>query len=422
MDFSESKVIELKQAFTTNIYKTISAFSNFEGGSIFIGINDDGEIIGLEDLKRTKLSIENTVNDVFSPRPIIEFKNHFFEKKEILEVKVTKGKFPPYFYKNVSYMRTDTSTVPMDVKTLTKIMLNSENISFDELEHYHQSLNFKQLEKALRDSLGLEKVNESTLITLGLKKDGRFNHAAVLLSDENDIKNAYVDIAKFKISTDQFVDRIKLERNSLLKYYEDLLDLFNKYYPPLSIVSVPKRVEQEQVPYAAFKESILNAIIHRDYFIDRGVQISMYDYMIEINSPGGLPDGITKEVYLSGGTSILRNKVLASLFYRLGIIDQFGTGIKRIKNSYRHTDEKPSFVIDENQIKIILPVIGYEYHKLNTEEAIITYLKAHPFSKRAEIENKIQVEKATLLRRLNDLIDKGLIHKTGSSSNITYFV
>ena len=280
-------------------------------------------------------------------------------------------------------MRTDTSTVPMDVKTLTKIMLNSENISFDELEHYHQSLNFKQLEKALRDSLGLEKVNESTLITLGLKKDGRFNHAAVLLSDENDIKNAYVDIAKFKISTDQFVDRIKLERNSLLKYYEDLLDLFNKYYPPLSIVSVPKRVEQEQVPYAAFKESILNAIIHRDYFIDRGVQISMYDYMIEINSPGGLPDGITKEVYLSGGTSIPRNKVLASLFYRLGIIDQFGTGIKRIKNSYRHTDEKPSFVIDENQIKIILPVIGYEYHKLNTEEAIITYLKAHPFSKKS---------------------------------------
>ncbi|MFA7203687.1 MAG: RNA-binding domain-containing protein [Candidatus Caldatribacteriota bacterium] len=422
MNFVESKTMEFKQSFTTNIYKTISAFSNLEGGTVLLGVRDDGEIVGLEEIKKIKLNIENTINDVFNPRPIIEFKNLILNDKEVLEIKVEKGKFPPYFYKNVSYMRTDTSTVPMDMKTLAKYMLTSENVSFDELDIKNTALNFDYLEKGLKEALGLEKINDSVLITLGLKKDGLFNRAAMLLSDDNSISNAYIDIAKFKISTDQFVDRIKFEKNSLLKYYDDLLELFNKYYPKLSIVSVPKRIEKEQIPYGAFKEAILNAIIHRDYLIDRGIQISMYDYMIEINSPGGLPEGISKEVFLSGGTSIPRNKVLASVFFRLGIIDQFGTGIKRIINNYHHTDEKPSFVINDNQIKIILPVIGYEYHKLNTEEAIVTYLKAHPYSKRTEIESRINVEKTTLLRRLNELIDKGLIHKTGASLNTTYYI
>lgn len=422
MKFIESKTIELKQTLTSNIYKSISAFSNLDGGSIFLGINDNGEAVGIVDLKKIKLNIENTINDVFTPRPIIDFINQEISGKSVLELKVTKGNNPPYFYNNISYMRTDTSTVPMDSKTLTRYMLSSENIGFDELDVNKNNLSFDYLESALKETLGLEILNESSLITLGLMKNGRLNNAAILLSDDNDISNSYVDIAKFNISNDVFVDRVILEKQSCLKHYYDLLDLFNKYYPILSIVSVPKRIEREQIPYGAFKEAILNAIIHRDYLVNRGIQISMYDYMIEINSPGGLPEGISKEVYLSGGTSIPRNKAIASVFFRLGIIDQFGTGIKRIINKYNHTDEQPSFAIDDNQIKIILPVVGYEYHKLNEEEGIITYLKAHPNASRSNMESKLQIERATLLRRLSELIEKDLVKKTGNGPNVTYYI
>ncbi len=420
MKLVENKIVELKQDFTPNIFKTISAFSNSNGGSIYLGVDDSGKMIGVDDINKLKLKIENSINDLFNPRPNLSFLIHKIDNKTILELKIEKGINPPYFYKHISYMRTDTSTVPMDHLTLTKTMIASENISFDELSVNQEDLSFDYLEDLLKESIGLKDLNKSSLTSLGLMKNGLYNNTAILLSDNGGMKNSYVDVAKFKISNDIFEDRIKLENMSCMKYYYDLLDIFNKYYPVLSVVSVPRRVEREQIPNSAFKEAILNAIIHRDYQIDRGVQIAMYDYMIEINSPGGLPVGITESVYLSGGTSIPRNKTLASVFFRLGIIDQFGTGIKRIINNYNNTTEKPSFIIDEFQLKIILPVIGYEYHKLNNGEAIIAYLRAHPNSSRIDMEKMLQLEKATLLRKLNSLIESGLIKKTGNGRNVTY--
>lgn len=420
--FIESKNVELKRAFSLNMYKTISAFSNLNGGSVYIGIDDDGKIVGVENIKKIKLDIENTINDVFVPRVTVEFITHKMDNKDVLELKVKKGNKRPHFYKNIAYTRTDTSTVPMDHNTLTRLMLSSENIGFDEVETNRSDLTFDYLEKVLKESLGLKELNKSSLTTLGLMKNGICNNSAVLLSDNGNMKNSYVDLAKFKISNDVFEDRIMLDNASCLSYYFELLEIFNKYYPTLSLVSVPKRIEREQIPFGAFKEAILNAIIHRDYLINRGVQISMYEYGIEINSPGGLPEGINETVYLSGGTSILRNKTLASVFFRLGIIEQFGTGIKRIISNYSDTDEKPSFVIEDYQLKIILPVIGYEYHKLNEEEGILAYLRSHPNATRAEMEKKLHIEKNSLLRKLNGFIEKGLIKKRGSGPNINYYL
>ena len=294
------------------------------------------------------------------------------------------------------------------------------NIGFDQVETSRSDLTFDYLEKALKKILGLKDLNTSALTTLGLMKNGICNNSAVLLSDNGNMKNSYVDVAKFKISNDVFEDRITLDNASCLRYYFELLEIFNKYYPSLSIVSVPKRIEREQIPLSAFKEAVLNAIIHRDYLINRGVQISMYEYGVEINSPGGLPEGINETVYLSGGTSILRNQTLASVFLRLGIIEQFGTGINRIISSYSDTDEKPSFLIEDYQLKIILPVIGYEYHKLNEEEGIMAYLKSHPHATRAEIEKELHIGKDALIRKLNSFIEKGLINKRGSGPNVTY--
>ncbi|MFA6683590.1 MAG: ATP-binding protein [Acholeplasmataceae bacterium] len=123
---------------------------------------------------------------------------------------------------------------------------------------------------------------------------------------------------------------------------------------------------------------------------------------------------------MNSRTSISRNKILSFVFFRLGIIEQFGIGIKRIINSYQNIDERPSFLIDDYQIKIILPVIGYKYYRLNDKDAIISYLKAHPNSSRAEIEIKLKIEKATLLRNLNELISNNLIMKKGNGPNVTY--
>lgn len=422
MKYTENKNTELKENYTTNIYKTISAFSNQEGGSIFLGVNDQGEVVGVLDIIKLKLNIENTINDSFVPRPNLEFKNEVVGNKSVLEIIVQKGNNPPYFYKSISYMRTDTSTVPMDSLTLSRYILSSENIGFDELDIRETNLTFDYLGNKLDKIIGLSEINESVLITLGLKKKNKYNKASLLLSDNNNLANSYIDIAKFKINNDIFLDRVIFKDESILKYYYNLLDLFEKYYPAISIVSVPTRVDKEQIPFVAFKEAILNAIIHRDYSINRGIQISMYDYKIEINSPGGLPEGINEEDYLTGGISIPRNKVLSSLFFRLGIIESFGTGIKRIIKEYNDSGEKPSFIIKDNYIKIILPVIGFEYNKLNNEEAILTYLKSHPFSPRSNIEKVLKIEKTTLLRKINELIERGIVKKQGIGPSVSYYI
>lgn len=134
MRFIESRNSELKLKFSVNSYKTISAFANLDGGSIYIGVDDWGKVVGIDNVKKLKIDAENTINDTFMPKPVIDFITHDIEEKKVLELKVKKGNNPPYFYKNIAYTRIDTSTVEMDHSYLTKLMLSRENIGFDEVE------------------------------------------------------------------------------------------------------------------------------------------------------------------------------------------------------------------------------------------------------------------------------------------------
>ena len=123
------------------------------------------------------------------------------------------------------------------------------------------------------------------------------------------------------------------------------------------------RLKKELIPKEAFREALANAIVHRVWDVNSYIQISMHDNRIEINSPGGLPEGLSKEEYLCGGIFVLRNPIIASVFYRLDLIEKFGTGIMRINNEYVDGIVEPGFEISTNYIKIILPV--KEMNKLN---------------------------------------------------------
>ena len=117
------------------------------------------------------------------------------------------------------------------------------------------------------------------------------------------------------------------------------------------------RASTEKIPEAAFREAIANALIHRVWDADSQIRVLMFDDRIEIISPGGLPSGITVDEYLGGKISVLRNRNLANVFYRLGFVEIFGTGVTRIKQLYEGNLEKPDFEVSENTIKIELPVL-----------------------------------------------------------------
>lgn len=420
MKYSESKNVELKRKFTNNIFKTISAFSNDEGGKIIIGVDDSGTIVGVCDLNNLRLKIENQINDSIKPRPLFELKVKNIDDLDTLEIYVYQGETKPYYYNNVAYTRNDTSTVPIDNINLTQMILDGQNLSFDQMKSIREDLTFKYVQKKFKEELKIEILSEGNLVSLGLIKEGRYNYGAELLSDNGSFIQSFIDIAKFRLDIDTFEDRIRLRNESILKYYDDSLEVFNKYYSINEVVGASTRTKVEPIPFIAYKEALVNAILHRDYLLKNGIQIAMFDNRIEIRSPGNLPKGITPEMYFEGMTSIPRNPVISFIFFRLGIIEQFGTGINRIINSYRDTGTRPHFSINKNQLKIILPVINYDYTKLKDVEAIDAFLSAQPESSRKEIEDALSIDKTTIIRRLNELIELGRIIKIGNGPSTKY--
>ena len=164
-----------------------------------------------------------------------------------------------------------------------------------------------------------------------------------------------------------------------------------------------------------------NAIIHRIWDTNSYIQIAMYEDKIEINSPGGLPAGISKNEYLYGNISVLRNPIIAGVFNRLSIIEKSGTGIARINKEYTHSISKPDFDVSENRIKIILPVTQIGFLDLSEDENMIYELLQEEVElSRNEIDLKTGFNKAKPLSIFNRLLDKNIISKIGSGASLNY--
>lgn len=417
--FGESNILEFKEKVSNTLFKTISAFANYKDGKILIGIADDGTIVGVNDVQSLKLSLENAINDNVLPRPDYEIKDSEYDGKSIIEIQIRKGRNVPYLYKGDAYRRMDTSTIKINENELFDLLLKKRNLSYDASESSNQNLKFDYLEKIMNEELNLTKVDINVLISLGLNKGGKFNIAAELLSNQNEVPNSFVDIVKFGNSTSVFLDRNRYEKCSVLKQYQETINMFQLHYKPYQVVEGFERVTKLRVPEAAFREAVANAIVHRDYLVNGGIQISMYVNRIEIDSPGGLPEGITKENYLNDLVSVPRNPVLAGVFYRLGIIELFGTGVRRIIDAYIGCELKPNFIIDESRIKIVLPVINYS-ENISDEEKIINilYIKNEAFRK--DIEELLGMNKTQAIAVINNLLNQGKIIKVGSGPNTKY--
>ena len=160
---------------------------------------------------------------------------------------------------------------------------------------------------------------------------------------------------------------------SLLDVYEKSIEVFRDYYQ-YEIIQGADRKKVEKIPEAAFREAIANALIHRVWDVESQIRVLMFDDRVEVISPGGLPSGITEEEYLSGKISVLRNRNLANVFYRLGFVEIFGTGITRIKQLYEEGLKNPDFEVSENTIKIVLPIFEKNLNLTKDERTIYQLL------------------------------------------------
>ena len=418
----ESYNLEFKEEVSKTFLKTVSAYANYNDGAIIFGLDDDGNVVGVkESPKEEALRIENMINDSLSPVPYFEMIIKEVEGKTIIILEVKKGKDTPYYYKGKAYKRGYTATIEVDRFELRRLALEGINMHYEDRKASSQDLKFNILEARLIKEAGIERINLDILKTLNLyHKDGYYNTAGELLADENDIDFSGIDIVKFGKDINKILYRKTISNVSLLTQFDSAVDIFEQYYI-FEEIDGYNRIKKELIPREAFRESLANAIVHRVWDTNAYIQIAMYEDKIEINSPGGLPAGISKDEYLYGNISVLRNPIIAGVFNRLNIIEKFGTGIARINKEYTHSISKPDFEVSENRIRIMLPVTEIDLIDLSEDENMVyELLKEEVELSRKEIDLKTGFNKAKTLRILNGLVDKNIISKTGSGAKLTY--
>ena len=414
----ETKMLEFKETVTNTFLKTVSAFSNYDGGTILFGVNDDGNVKGLPDVKQACLDIENKINDSISPQPnyTLEIQNN----DQTIKLTVKSGLQKPYLYKSKAYKRNDTATIEVDTLEFSRLILDGKNIRFEELPCKDQELSFEILHRKLNESIQIETFNLDTLKTLNLYDNvNGFNNAAGLLADKNHFP--VIDIVKFGENISIIQKRSTFENISVLDAYEKALALFRDYYQ-YEVIQGADRKKLEKIPEAAFREAIANALIHRVWDVDSYIRVSMFDDRIEVVSPGGLPTGITADEYFSGKLSVLRNRNLANVFYRLGFVEIFGTGITRIKQLYSEGQIKPDFEVSENAIKIVLPLFEKDANLTEDEKVIYKLLSKTMLKPMSEIAPYVPFGKSKTTQLLKNMGEKGVVTVEGKGRGTKYII
>ena len=416
MQSRENRTLEYKERFTSTFLKTVSAFANYGGGTVIFGVADDGRPVGLDDPEQTCLDIENSVNDNLSPVPPCSFE--LDSSRKLVTLKVDEGPDKPYLYKGKAWRRIDTATVEVSRLELNRLILEGSNRNYEDLPALSADLTFRVLEDKLRQALGISALSRDVMKTLGLYTDaGGSNRAAELLADSNEFPG--VDLVRFGASIDELRDREVHEHESVLLQYDHALALFRKYYQYEKIEG-SERTLAELIPEKAFREALANALVHRAWDVPAAVRVAMYDDRVEITSPGGLPPGLSEDEYLHSQISVLRNPRLANVLFRLGLVEKFGTGIRRIQSAYAGLLVSPVFSAYAESVAVSLPVVNALPELDGDERHVYDALFRGRIFTRGEIERASGFGKAKLLRVLTRLEEKKVVERLGRGRGTRY--
>ena len=387
----ETKNLEFKETVTNTFLKTVSAYANYGTGKIEFGRRDDGSIAGIKDVENTCLNIENMINDSIKPTPDFSLT---VNDDNIITLTVKEGNYKPYFYKSKAYKRNDSATIEVDTLELTRLILEGQNKSYDSLASLKNKLEFKVLEEKLKSKMGVEKLTKDLLITLELynKKEGN-----------------------------TFLDRVEFKGISILSQYDEAIAKYKQYYQ-YEVIDGALRKKIEKIPEKAFRETIANALVHRTWDINADIKVSMFDDRIEIASPGSIPRGLTKKEYMEGQISLLRNPIIGNVFFRLGIIERFGTGIQRIFGAYKESKIKPVVTVYENSINILLPISHTELPKLKKDEESVYERIVGKKLTSSELMEFTGFGKTKVIRIINSLLKGGYIVKIGNGRGTKYSI
>lgn len=456
----ESSTVEFKKStgMLRSAFATVCAFLNGEGGVVFIGVTDNGKVIGQEVSDRTRQEIANAISELEPPAQSNISVNYVpvDDKKQVIVIKVKAGDHIPYACDGKPFHRIESTSSKMPQHRYEQLIIKrgqmnhsweeltaNEKYTIDSLDHQEirktieQGVRFNRIpSEALQDSI------EETLIRLGLLKNGRINNAAIALFG-NDLFPTYsqclIKLGRFR-GTDKLGDFIDNQQiyGHAFKQLSEASNFLMRHLPIASFFQEGQfeRIDKPALPVLAVREALINAICHRDYSDSRGhITLSVFDNRLEIWSYGALLSPLKISDLKQKHHSYLRNKLVSQIFYNRGLIEKWATGIGKMFLLCKEANlpepkfeeyaggfevtfkfaEPISMPVRKTQVKVelsprqqeILAVIK-KYHTANIQQ-IIQNLKAPP--------------SRTMVKRDLDYMKKnGFISLKGSARNAVWIL
>ena len=446
MLFRESETVELKEVVVDDIKKEIIAFANCDGGKLYIGVRDDGTVIGLDNADSVSLQISNMVRDAVKPdiTMFLHYETIVENGKNVVVVDIQRGTDRPYYLAKKGmrpegvYVRQGYSSVPATDTAIRRMIKETDGDRFEAMRCLNQDLTFEATKKEFelrKTDLGPQQMRTLKLID----RDGLYSNLALLLSDQcvHTIK-----VAVFQ-GTDQTIFKDRREfTGSLMQQMNEVYDFIDFRNQTRATIEKLYRVDVRDYPEVAVREALLNLLVHRDYSFSASAFISIYEDRIEFVSIGGLMPGIDLEDVMVG-ISVCRNQDLANVFYRLHLIEAYGTGMGKIMKAYESMQVKPVIETTKNAFKIILPNINAKYETENAtvktksgtpvmvhtekklsdeEEKILEYARKHGAITRNDVIGLLEVSASTAARVIRKMVKTNLLEQKGKARNTHYTI
>jgi ATP-dependent DNA helicase RecG len=433
MEFKESEFVELKVLPTENLAKEIIAFANGAGGTLYIGVADDGNVVGIQDADALALQISNQVRDGI--RPDITLFLHYntmdIDGKDILAIQIQSGTNKPYYLAKKGlrpegvYVRQGYSSVPATEMSIRQMIKETDGDSFESMRSLNQDLTFQALQQEF--SKRKVELGNPQMKTLQLESgDGLYTNLGWLLSDQapSTLKAAVFE----DDSQSTFQDRREFQ-GPLLTQLNDCyayIQLHNQLHADFAGLY---RIEKRDYPEVAVREALLNCLVHRDYSFSASTLVNLYPDRLEFVSLGGLVPGLERDDIFMG-ISVCRNPHLANVFYRLHLIEAYGTGMKKILGAYGEEQRKPDIQLSHHAFKITLPNRNWSvrddeskqlFSGIREEESAVTaYVAKHGVITRKKAQELLGVGQTAAGLVLRRMTETGSLRQVGAGRATRY--
>ncbi len=416
---NESDTVEFKERLTDKFEKEIVGFLNSnKGGSVYVGVNDDGIAVGVEDIDGTALQIKDRIKNNIGPSTLGLFEIVPNAKEGYIQIVVSGGNQRPYYVKKYGmcpegcYLRVGTSVEKMNEEMILSLFQKRDKRTLRNIPSPSQNLTFSYLKEAY-STKGYE-IGDNLLTQLELfDESGRFNKLAYLLSDQFSSPFQY---ARYK-SDDVFdlVESKAYAGQSILKSTSEILGFLQSRNTVFTKITPTGRIDEPRFNPIAMRELVVNAIVHNDYKGEGMPSFEEFPSRIEVSSFGGLPEEFTKEDFFLG-YSLPVNPELIRVFRDLGFAERLGTGIRRILKFY----PRDIFAFSPSFLRVSVPLHKDESgikDDTKRDKTVLEAIRENPRATREGLCKTLGKSESTIYREIAELKARGIIRRIGGNKD-----